>query len=160
MRYEGDHDLYHLHGARTLLSYTATVPAHVVSLDLDDNVLEVECESDRLVVRVKNPERAVFTWPTGTILVGSERWGCLSPSALSPFPVAFYRSVLGLPRLLEGGQAQAGGAMFAIATASVGLADCLNSGSIRFKQTPPSVDDPELHKPGGRQLISGSISGM
>lgn len=91
----------HPYGASTRLQYDVVVPNHVLSVDKDDNVLDVRCNADGLEIRVRNLDRAMLSYRSGQVLVGSDKWGCTADITGSQ-PVAFYRKVLNPPSLSEG----------------------------------------------------------
>lgn len=137
----------HPYGATTLLSYDAVIPAHVVSVDDDANIVSVGCVSDtQLAILVRSPEAALFTWPTGTTLVGGAEWGCAVDQSTKPAP--FYRRIAGLPTITPA----SGAFLLSFPTTLAAFTDCFHRVSVRYTYTPPTTPDPEMSTPQGRRL--------
>jgi hypothetical protein len=79
------------HGSTQTLKYDAVVHGHVFSLDADLNTVDVRCSPEALVITVRAWDVAAVNFGKGTILVGSELWGCVGEEG----PVPFYRRVVG-----------------------------------------------------------------
>ena len=150
-----DHAEVHPGGAETVFRADVTIPNHVLSLDDDDNVVDVQCVQDGLVIEVASVDKAVLSWPSGTVLVAGPHWAQEGSSCFDDKvgqSHAFYRRVLLSPVPVD--SVSVGGVpkfRVQVSTAPAALSHCFHRSSIMFRHQ-PSADDKHLYQSDAQSL--------